>query len=897
MGLQFVNEVRAQTGWSGSGDIKSNDSLNLNFDSKEIEKNLNSENTDNSNDFESLFTTDELLKPEVLVAAGIVGSIAVAATIRAARHRSSTSIKNNPFYAQYKEILNIYGGKIEKVPTEEMKIVAEKLKELYVKSYNIGSVDSWRTQAKILDDIDFLHDKNSSVVDLIEYRGPPAYFGGVENKIDPNFKQKLQAFSPLIQFEDIDKVGKIDQKFFADIKSETSLFKMLAENNILVEREAAHGAAVIKWAHKPDSWFRRFITSNPFMNFLTTMLGKRYNKIFPASMSKDEISRSIAQFSLDMGITPGEAVRSEIGGKRFMRGANYLFGKPHDQFKSHNLYFVRDLTETARSKYLVELAGHEKALEKLAGVRSGSRYVVSAADARLSVNTLEPGKLNEKIRIFGKILSDSSLEAASKSGDISGYSEKRYGMTIPELFGLEYQEKRLTKPWESMPIQDLKSKFDSNMVRGAQIDLLGALYKDMNSDPGGVTMLKQRLAPADGHNFRFPVDGTPLSNLEAIEFLKERSAKAGRKTPAEEKKFRELIEIFLLQEKKLGRSSQSTIDIIGSHRSVSELGVRQAPNIISQNARKITILKHGNSFSVHAFIDASGVGKVYTDPESSKIVKTGMKQGNMQFGHDVYATNENFVQQESNRFGRGDFLESDSFSTRDGLRKLDPSGGDVGSGWGRFSMRGSTVVSLYFTDDFEMTEPLSKYQKSMEQLRIAKKIPRVPEIRVQAGDVLLQKRSEKLLVEILEELIPESTQDYQSLQKTIKLIREKKVTLQLNNSEMERFNHIFNKATSGSSESERIFRKAIEEQNILKNEIHKMDLRNFASGKVDVKTAKFSTYKDVLQFKSDIRARINEIRQDMRTNKVYKAGSIDEINKLKKLEEDEIITILRRSLR
>ena len=586
-----------------------------------------------------------------------------------------------------------------------------------------------------------------------------------------------------------------------------------------------------------------------------------------------------------------------------MRGANYLFGKPHDQFKSHNLFFVRDLTPEARGKYLIELTGHEKALSKITGVRSGSRFVASAADARLSINTLEPGQLGQKIQIYGKILSDSAVEKAVGQNDISGYSDKRYGMTVPELFGLEHNGQKLKGDWTPHKSGSISSRFNPDMVRGAQMDLLGALFQDMNSDPGGVTLLKQRLAPADGHNFRFPVDGVPLSNLEAVEFLEERAKKSiPPKSSAELAKYKELIEIFKLQEESLGRSSQSTIDIVGSHRSVSELAVRQAPNVISQNSRKISILKHGNSFSVHVFIDASGVSKVYTDPVSGKTVSAGNKLGNMQFGHDTYTRNEGFTQNEINRTGQGgDFQVSDSTHTRDGLKKLNPGQTDVGSEWGRFSMRGSTVVSLYFSDEYELTDSVKKYQTTMETLRAKGKIPRVPEIRVQAGDVLMQKRPEALLVEILGESESDSVEHVNEMLEKWKQ-GSWKYPVDWDVSDIESFDkiarHVYN--AKGQEESARLLRKSVAQKNNTIREIADLNLMGFTSGtgsgRIKVDKAHFETYESVLKFKESVRKRIQDIRTEMRIKKSYDVDKLEEIRKLQKLETDDIITILRKSL-
>jgi hypothetical protein len=74
----------------------------------------------------------------------------------------------------------------------------------------------------------------------------------------------------------------------------------------------------------------------------------------------------------------------------------------------------------------------------------------------------------------------------------------------------------------------------------------------------------------------------------------------------------------------------------------------------------------------------------------------------------------------------------------------------MGDGGGQFSVRGSTVISLYFGDDFELRPEVEAYQKQMEKLYAEGKISRIPEIKGQAGDVLMQKRSERLLLEILE---------------------------------------------------------------------------------------------------------------------------------------------------
>jgi hypothetical protein len=176
---KYVNAIEEQ--WSTGGiavDTKTDAEINTKDDiEKKAQENTTEDLTSpvserkNNNTEKITFENtpvNEGIHPAVLITAGVVGAAAlVATTIGVTLH--------------YKEKPSSFLSRLEalKLQKETLSDVEyrNKLVALYDEAFEVRSTDAWRAQAMILDEVDDLHSKNPSI-ELIEYKGPPAYLGG-----------------------------------------------------------------------------------------------------------------------------------------------------------------------------------------------------------------------------------------------------------------------------------------------------------------------------------------------------------------------------------------------------------------------------------------------------------------------------------------------------------------------------------------------------------------------------------------------------------------------------------------------------------------------------------------------------------------------------------------------
>jgi hypothetical protein len=486
-------------------------------------------------------------------------------------------------------------------------------------------------------------------------------------------------------------------------------------------------------------------------------------KIYSARAGEKKIAKS----SVSLGINSVESVRG-YDGKRKWRGPHFLFGKAVHEFESFNDWFGRDLTPDARNDYLSLYQRKEEKIRSVHELLNGeaSNYVIANADSRIRVIPIQKGSFG-KTRGFlkGKVMNQKAEKEARENQDDPYYYEGRYGFNLRNLFGRETEDdmkpasdamlekftqgrdQALAKIGEVSVERNRKSLNEARQraltqkmlrkrvfvesLQFSQHELLGSIYRALNRE--GAIEVVQRLAPADIHNYVATLKGTPLSHLEALEYLKDRleglkqrlpAKPTSSKSPGTSSEFEQEIKmlealrpILEKQEALLGRSSQVTLDIYGTNFSVAQPAVTNRPQILSQNDRKVMLYKHPDGgFSVHTFIGATGINRVDVDPLLGSLIP-GNRVGDMRAGPDRY-----FGDHEKK------LIAAKDKTTRDGLPKL-----KVGDHIYRENIRGSTVVSFYLPGEFSV---LSKFEELAEKTD-SNEEDRNTEIKVQMGDPLL----------------------------------------------------------------------------------------------------------------------------------------------------------------
>lgn len=693
---------------------------------------------------------------------------------------TSTSTKSNKYRELYQAILDQSDPEGKPLSFNEMKLLHAHIEEKFREIEHEETNEAWVQRGDLLDAIDLLSSLTKG-----ELKPMSAKADTKERVVD-------QTAVPLIPYkrmkEGIGKATEVASDAFGVQKP------LRAKLEPVIQLEHSKAAATVQKLTARDNRFEFFMSK--IYRTLTAILGKYQNNRFERS------AKSLASMSRGLGIGSSEYLSKKTGRKLegYYRGPRFLFGRSVHEFTSKNDWFKRDLTPIARKEYLAAVEAKEAKLASKYGSlhtengQSVSRVVIANSDSRVRHHILEPGQFGEGQELTGKVLSEDAVGEAQSKADNPAYYAKKYKFTTKNLLGREsgddmrpgnpksiieskvvakQQERNkliedlegLSKPESreanQRQIAKLQSKIralDSEIKElssapelfvAAQHELLGGLWRTFDKE--GATQIVQRLAPADVHNYVAPLNGKPLNHKEACEVLKKRmetrlaALKGADSTDAKELQkeiahFEELIGIFEVQEKELGRASQATIDIYGTNASVSTPAISNQSRILAQNDRKVMMFLHEDgSFSMHVFIGATGVNKVDVDQQTEKKMRRGDTQGDMQFGEDRIEA--------KNGFGK-----TTDTTTTDSHRKL-----RLGEWSGGFPINGSTVISYYLPGDFAVLPKLAAHKETMA-LGEGKERAEI-EVKANMGDPLLIK-TEILYAQVVERavsLTPEST--------------------------------------------------------------------------------------------------------------------------------------------
>jgi phosphatidylserine decarboxylase len=587
---------------------------------------------------------------------------------------------------------------VDELKEDDLPKLYEHVEKSFRSIEHSSGVESWIQRGDLLDTIDALVKKDPKKFKHLNPNNP---------EVKPEFKPSSIA---LVDIKTVKAVNKVlgDQSI-------TNLDELKDKFDILPENSKT--AQIIHQATKQDSvvlnFFFRLIE-----RIMTAVLGFIFKR---PSLTSHQVA-SIASASIDMNIKPTETlvIKNENESKNEYRGPTFLFGKSLHEFKTVNDWFKRSLTKEATKLYVAKAELKESSLSLKYGPEKDdvSRVVISNSDSRLRFHDIEPGNFGSSYELTGKVLNPEAEFLAKNKGENPVYYEDKYKFSPKNLLG------RLDS--DPMGITSIDTQKGDKKVIAAQHELLGGMYRAF--DRRGATQVIQRLAPEDVHNYVAPLNGTPLSNLQAANFLKSQEGVSDQ----EKAHFENLAKVFEEQEKKLGRPSQSTIDIYGTLGSVSTPAIQNRSSILSQNDRKIMLFKHEDgSFSMHVFIGATGVGKVdvATDTEAKK---RGDRQGDMQFGSDTYDS-------------EGLSTVKDT-KTRDDLNKL-----KLGQWQGGFPINGSTVISYYLPKDFTLYPKLTEAKAKLAYGEASQRVE--VELKAQMGSPILVK-TEVAIAELLEQRFP-----------------------------------------------------------------------------------------------------------------------------------------------
>ncbi|MGE5195793.1 MAG: phosphatidylserine decarboxylase [Anaerolineae bacterium] len=479
------------------------------------------------------------------------------------------------------------------------------------------------------------------------------------DRVDPFPKKLKSSHIPLFKMQDLKKVIPLmERKFFHAGKKAPTLEDLRNDLDLqkyLVIEEVPFGD-ILQWMYR-DSCFSFLLNNSLILWLITKGTGYFYRK--EMKEGKDR-TKTILSFFKDLNID----VAQEVDGKLY--SYRELFEKDLREEESRDKAFQRSLNAKGRH-LLLKKAKHLKK----------SSTVISNSFCRLRALALTPQKAKEGFSITAKILNHK---------DPSRF-------TFQNMFGFENdvelsfeKAKNVRIPKDDEDAKFLYSRCLANFVeRKIRRDRKAAL-------------ILHRLAPPDIHHYVEPLGGKVLSLGQACKAL------LGQRPPLQERKQLILLKKYF----KTKRIKTGFIKIDGTRMSVSTIATKyQSP--LTQNHRKIMVVKHKDTIAIHEFVGATSVNNVQIEANPKSYV-LGDERGAMGFGDDILE-------------------EEDSIQLCKGKKEKK----HLGEAIGRFSMKGSTVVSLYF--NLKLSSEIKKANKWLKYQDSEGVIRRI-EIKAQMGDPL-----------------------------------------------------------------------------------------------------------------------------------------------------------------
>lgn len=465
-----------------------------------------------------------------------------------------------------------------------------------------------------------------------------------------------------ISFTEPEKIKAIIKRDFAtptmaEIQADPRLNAMLVKEDValgwLVERIYSHKAGVL--------------LNNRLVNWgITTWMGFKTKRAMEEGPGRTE---KVVKFFNQMHISVSSPIDGELYSYRELHGRDVRDEKTLDDA------FQRPLTPTALSTLMKGANELKDEIQEVCGDTSVSPVICNAF-SRVRVLNVGAGNIAEKFSITGKVL-DQEQESAE---------EVSYGGKF------------------KFSIKNMLGGHETNGPVSNQVDAEGLYRSVLTSamNQKDLTMVVQRLAPADIHHYGMSVGGEVLSLQRSCEVLRGMLNKSTN--PKEIAQLEQLIAWY--QDKGSDNADKALSEVKGGRESVATLATK-SKTPLSENDRKIMMVRHeDNTISVHVFIGAVGVNYVKVDAAAGKYAD-GADLGSMGFGDDP--TRNTFAEvQPSAKPASKPATDESIFSAVEGNQQV-----AGGAAAGSFALGGSTVVSLFFREDFVPTEEMSSTTKSV----------------------------------------------------------------------------------------------------------------------------------------------------------------------------------------
>lgn len=493
-----------------------------------------------------------------------------------------------------------------------------------------------------------------------------------------------EASIPLVRFSDIEQATKCLRE--AAVKENKSLAEMTLQEVqhhlglMLTEENVPMGRLI-------DAMYKHEILHLNAVNKAATWVAGRNNR-----SKKNVTPKSIAAFLKRLNISPEFELNQQL------YAYSEVFTTRLREETSNDAAFQRNFKPEVVEELLLKQANELQA--QILRTCGEGNLIISNSFNRFRMHQIKKGGfdpvkgpvdgVHKKFNITGKVMSSSekNIRAAQHEKSYTG----QFAFSIKNMLGSEDGRDTSITAETLIPQQKLKSD-----PQTAKRKLLDCITNMVNRHD--VIMNVQRLAPEDPHHFNSPVAGKILSKEEScrvlIRLLEQRKEKG---TEQELEQLRELLGVFSEQSEK--EKECSTINIQGTQSSVNTKALKKHSEILAQNDRKIMMMQHDDgSVSIHAFIGATGVNNVdVTAVASPRALSPGKDLGSMGFGN------------ESNKAGwQKGLVAKDSIEIQQKAGRLQ----ELGKRLGFFGKNGSTVISLYFSQDVVPTNELDAFTNTV----------------------------------------------------------------------------------------------------------------------------------------------------------------------------------------
>lgn len=440
-----------------------------------------------------------------------------------------------------------------------------------------------------------------------------------------------------------------------------------------------------------DAMYRHDLHIHSINKLLTWVMGKK-------NRSKNVTALSIVKFLKRLNVIPYIALNQQL----------YAYSEVYKtelrKEPSNDAAFLRSFKDEISEEFFLKQARERQ--EEIYKTCGEGNLIISNSFNRLRLHYItkndqaltsgHPKKgVHAKFNITGKMMSNSAQNRHAAKHEKS-YTGK-FAFSIKNMLGSEdNRSTAIDKPHLVVP----ESSLDAITANRKLLDCMTNMI-----DRHDMTMIVQRLAPEDVHHFAFPVKGRLISKEECCKTLIEMLKKTAQSNDYERVQLTELLHLFSKESD--AEKANGTVNIQGTQCSVNPKALNQHSEILAQNDRRITMVRHeDDSVSIHAYVGATGVNSVDVTGKAGAENTAGVNVGSMGFGNisgkKLWQKGQAKVLDAGT--SRAVRCKSKTHINRDAGKK-----GGLGESLGNFPKEGSTVVSLYFSKDMVPVDELHRF--------------------------------------------------------------------------------------------------------------------------------------------------------------------------------------------